>query len=381
MRTGVARGALTVLFAVDGTVFASWASRLPQVQTTVGAGPGGLGLALIGTAIGACAGMPLAGWWCRRRPPAPVALLAALVMCGAVVLPGLARAPVTLLDMLVVFGVAYGAVDVSMNSAAVQLAERLDRPILPGFHAAFSAGNVLGAGVGAVMADRGVAVAAHLAGVGVCCALALLGCVPGLWRSDVTAGESEAASVFGGRLRWVLVAASLTFATASGEGTVANWSGIHLQDATSASAGAAPLGYAAFAVAQVLGRVAGTRVTERHGARRTSMVSAVLAVAGMLVALVPNFEVAVAGYLIAGLGTSCLFPLAIARAGELAGSAGVAVASVCGYGGFLLGPPLIGALAAGSSLTPALVLPVLLAGVCVAGSATLPGRARVPVTR
>jgi hypothetical protein len=98
MLTGVpARGALTVLFAVDGTVFASWASRLPQVQVAVGAGEGVLGLALIGTAVGAFAAMPLVGWWCRTHAPAPVALVAALLMCAAVALPGLANSPGTLL--------------------------------------------------------------------------------------------------------------------------------------------------------------------------------------------------------------------------------------------------------------------------------------------
>jgi hypothetical protein len=40
-----------------------------------------------------------------------------------------------------------------------------------------------------------------------------------------------------------------------------------------------------------------------------------------------------------------MFPAAIARAGLLAGSGGVAVASTLGYPGFLLGPPAIGFLA------------------------------------
>jgi hypothetical protein len=40
-----------------------------------------------------------------------------------------------------------------------------------------------------------------------------------------------------------------------------------------------------------------------------------------------------------------LFPAAIARAGLLAGSAGVALTSMLGYSGFLLGPPAIGFLA------------------------------------
>jgi hypothetical protein len=44
-------------------------------------------------------------------------------------------------------------------------------------------------------------------------------------------------------------------------------------------------------------------------------------------------------------GLANLFPAAIARAGLLARPAGVALTSMLGYGGFLLGPPAIGFLA------------------------------------
>ena len=45
------------------------------------------------------------------------------------------------------------------------------------------------------------------------------------------------------------------------------------------------------------------------------------------------------------LGLANLFPAAMARAGLLAGSGGVALTSMLGYSGFLLGPPAIGFLA------------------------------------
>jgi len=66
----------------------------------------------------------------------------------------------------------------------------------------------------------------------------------------------------------------------------------------------------------------------------------------MLVAsLAPSVWLALAGFAAAGLGLANLFPAVIARAGLLAGSAGVALTSMLGYSGFLLGPPAIGFLA------------------------------------
>ena len=70
------------------------------------------------------------------------------------------------------------------------------------------------------------------------------------------------------------------------------------------------------------------------------------ACAGMLVAsLAPDVWLALAGFAVTGLGLANLFPAAMTQAGLLAGSNGVALASMMGYSGFLLGPPAIGFLA------------------------------------
>jgi MFS family permease len=65
----------------------------------------------------------------------------------------------------------------------------------------------------------------------------------------------------------------------------------------------------------------------------------------LVAALAPNVWLALLGFAATGLGLSNMFPIAVARAGLLAGSSGVAVASTLGYSGFLLGPPCIGFLA------------------------------------
>jgi RNA polymerase sigma-70 factor, ECF subfamily len=75
------------------------------------------------------------------------------------------------------------------------------------------------------------------------------------------------------------------------------------------------------------------------------------ACAGMLLAaLAPDVWLALAGFAATGLGLANLFPAAIARAGLLAGSSGVALTSTLGYTGFLLGPPAIGFLASQAGL-------------------------------
>jgi len=58
---------------------------------------------------------------------------------------------------------------------------------------------------------------------------------------------------------------------------------------------------------------------------------------------------------VTGLGLANLFPSAMTQAGLLAGSGGVALASLMGYTGFLLGPPVIGFLASEFGLRAGLV--------------------------
>ena len=130
------------------------------------------------------------------------------------------------------------------------------------------------------------------------------------------------------------------------EGAIGDWGALHLRQDLRASAGLAAAGYAAFALAEASGRLSGTSALEHLGRTRVLVLGGLTACVGMLVAsLAPDVWVALAGFAATGLGLANLFPAAIARAGLLAGSAGVALTSMLGYSGFLLGPPAIGFLA------------------------------------
>src|SRR6202012_4257512 len=115
--------------------------------------------------------------------------------------------------------------------------------------------------------------------------------------------------------------------------------------------GLAAVGYAAFALAEAIGRLSGTSLLEHLGRTRVLVAGGLTACAGMLVAsLAPDVGLAVAGFAATGLGLANLFPAVVARAGLLAGSDGVALTSMLAYSGFRLGPPAIGFLASEFSL-------------------------------
>ncbi|MGE6745484.1 MFS transporter, partial [Streptomyces niveus] len=162
--------------------------------------------------------------------------------------------------------------------------------------------------------------------------------------------------------RLVVLFGVIALCTAYGEGALADWGALHLAQDLDAGAGLAAAGYSLFALAMTVGRLSGTALLERLGQTRTLVAGGVLAALGMLLgALAPTTWLALAGFAVTGLGLANIFPVAVARAGALAGPSGVAAASTLGYGGMLLGPPAIGFLADWFSLPVALTTVALLA--------------------
>ncbi|MGW5275943.1 MFS transporter [Streptomyces sp. NPDC004044] len=366
------RTALTVFFALDGFLFAGWVVRIPAIKHQTGASASTLGLALLGVSAGAVITMMLAGRLCRRFGSHPLTVACGALLSLAIALPAQTHSALALGLVLLVFGAAYGAMNVAMNSAAVDLVAGLRRPVMPSFHAAFSLGGMLGAGLGGLVAG-GLSPATHLfilTGVGL---LVTAAAGPSLLRypaprAATAAHPAEPPRRMARRARnLVLLFGVIALCTAYGEGALADWSALHLTQDLHARPGVAAAGYSLFALAMTAGRLTGTALLERLGQTRTLVAGGATGAAGMLLgSLAPTTWLALLGFAVAGLGLANIFPVAVGRAGELAGPSGVAVASTIGYGGMLLGPPAIGFLADWFSLPLALTTVAVLAGAAAA---------------
>ncbi|MER7923379.1 MFS transporter [Streptomyces sp. NPDC096057] len=413
---------LTAFFALDGFIFAGWVVRIPAIKEQTGASAGTLGLALLGVSAGAVITMMLTGRLCHRYGNHQVTVVCAVLLSLSVSFPPLTHSALTLGLVLLVFGAAYGGINVAFNSAAVDLVRAMRRPIMPSFHAAFSLGGMVGAGLGGLVAGA-LTPTQHLFGLTLIGLLvttlvgrSLLRQKPPAFPDDVPKDSPRGSSKhsptdsrrdssrhgpenapkdsprgsskpsptdspdrtprhspsepppprrLNTRTRGlVLTFGLIALCTAFGEGALADWSALHLEQDLDATAGAAAIGYSCFALAMTVGRLSGTRLLERLGRTRTLVSGGTTAAAGMLLgALAPSLWLAVLGFVITGLGLANLFPVAVERAGTLAGPDGVAIASTLGYGGMLLGPPAIGFMAEWYSLPAALTSVAVLAAV------------------
>jgi len=357
------------VFAAHGFMFASWAVRVPAVKEQTAASSAALGLALLGLSAGAVATMLLAGALCRRFGSPRVTVLSCAVLSLTLPLPALARSALALGLLLAAFGAAYGCLNVAMNSVAVDLVTALRRPVMPGFHAAWSFGGLAGAGLGGLLAPHlsplrhlllvalaGLLVSALAGRVLLTLSGVLHDAASGAVASDTASADPASGRdpAWRGTLRagrTVGLFGLIALCAAYDEGAIGDWSALHLRQDIGASAGLAAAGYAAFALAEASGRLSGTALLERLGRTRVLILGGLTACAGMLLASLASYVwLALAGFAATGLGLANLFPAAIARAGRLAGSTGVALTSLLGYSGFLLGPPAIGFLASRAGL-------------------------------
>ena len=372
------RVAVTVFFAVDGFLFAGWVVRIPAIKAQVGASAGQLGLALLGVSAGAVATMMITGRLCRAFGNERVTVATAVMLSVSIALPPRTHSALGLGLVLLCFGISYGGLNVAMNSVAVDVVAALRRPVMSGFHAAYSMGGLLGAAIGGLLAPH-LSPATHLL------LLTPIGLVTVVFAGRVmlahplsrptprsAAAESgkqdrtpaqTAAEAAPGRPRTaggstallVAVFGMIAACSAYGEGALAEWGPLHIQQDLHGGSGVAAAGYAAVTLAMTIGRLSGTALITRLGQSRALVLGGLTACSGMLIgALAPCTALVVVGFALTGLGLANLFPTAIARAGGLTGPSGVAAASTFGYGGMLLGPPSIG------FLTEAVGLPIAL---------------------
>ncbi|MFJ8279231.1 MFS transporter [Streptomyces griseoviridis] len=375
------RLALTLFFALDGFVFAGWVVRIPAIKHQIGASASALGLALLGVSAGGVITMTLTGRLCRRYGSHQVTVVCAVLLSLSVALPPLTHSALSLGLVLLLFGAAYGGINVAFNSAAVDLVAALRRPIMPSFHAAFSLGAMAGAGLGGLVAGS-LTPTQHLLGLAVIGLLVTAVAGPSLIRlrspvreprpdaplpepSDPLGRAPRRAS--SARRGIVVTFGVIALCTAYGEGAMADWGALHLEQDLGTSAGLAAAGYSLFALAMTAGRLSGTAQLMRLGTTRVIVFGGATAAAGMLLgALAPTTWAALLGFAVAGFGLANLFPVSIERAGAVAGPEGVALASTLGYGGMLLGPPTIGFMADWLSLPAALTSVAILAATAAA---------------
>jgi MFS family permease len=366
MSMRMARIAVVTVFGFNGVVVGSWTSRVPAVSGHVHADPASLGLALLCGSIGLIVSAPLVSRLCARFG-ARLLVPPSVLVCGlALALIGAASTVQLLGCVMFLVGMSIGALDVSMNIAAVSVIRELDRPLMPTFHGAYSFGALGGGLLAGLAAAIGWSPLKHflvVAAVGVLITVAVVRYIPGDRppRMVDTGTRAGAAGRFVPPIRrpalWLM--ALIMLGSAVAEGANGDWSALFLVQQRHVGESVATIGFASFNVAMATARLLGERWERRWGSYRLLAGGAALAAVGMFaVVLVPWLPVSYVGFAMAGAGLAFCFPVTLGLAGAAGrradgggGEREIGFVTTIAYTGFLAGPPMIGAVAQATNLT------------------------------
>jgi MFS family permease len=346
------RAAVFLSYFFLGFVFSSWASRIPEIKTALGLSDGQFGKVLFAMPVGQLLCLQVSGKLVGRLGSRAVLPIALPVYAIGLVLLGLAPNPTALAAALFLFGVLGNLASIAINTQGVLTEKLFGRSIMASFHGGWSTAGFAGGLVGLLVVNLHLTPWIHFALV-----LALVTAVVVAIRNSLVPGASVPAPAQAGpksRDPWLLQLGLIGFCSMATEGAMFDWSGVYFKDVVHAPASLVVLGYTSFMVMMASGRFLGDRVLARLGRRDTLRLSGVVMSAGLFASvLFPQMVPCALAFMVVGLGVSNVIPSVYSLAGQSPNhnpSVALATVSSVSFLGFLMGPPLIGTVAAYSSL-------------------------------
>jgi MFS family permease len=358
------RFAVSLIFAINGMVFGTWASRIPAIVDFHDLSPGSLGLLIFLAGLSAVIAFSIFGRAADRYGAAFITKRATLLLIPlTLIFIAYANSIWMLVFAVIFFGAIHGGDDVAMNAWAAEVEREYTRPVMSSFHAMWSLGAGIGAGLGSLLAFYEVGFKNHFSLISIIIFVLALSAafVPFESQKNKKEANSPFISIPKGSL---LPVATITFFASLSEGAVADWSAIFLKSVASLNDGNAALGFTVFSVCMFSMRLLGDRISFILGPATAARYSGLVALTGSIILLVSDsFLLLLLGFGLIGLGIAVIIPLAFSRAGnDETISQGTAIASIAtlGYGGMLLGPLFLGLIAEITSIkTSFLILPIM----------------------
>lgn len=353
------RAAIFAIFMASGLSIATWASRVPSIKADLGLDNAQVGLILLGMGIASIIGISTSPA-VMARTGARVGMLATMLMFSAgIALVGFgstvfASVPVVLIGM-VLFGYGNGCLDVMMNVEATAIEQQMGKTVLPVFHAFFSFGTVIGAGIGALAAWLQLTVATHAGIMGMLLALVAVATflqVP--VREGALDPEPAEKPAFRERMHTALEAwreprtyllGVVMLGMAFAEGGANDWIALGTEQGHGFTTGTGAVALAVFSVGMTVVRLFGGPIVDRFGRVLVLRVLSVAAASGVLLFILgPNLPLVLIGAALWGIGASLGFPIGMSAAADdpAKAAARVSAAATIGYVAFLGGPPVLG---------------------------------------
>lgn len=339
------RIAATSFFFISGFGYAAWASRIPAIRSDFHLSDSMLGALLFAMPIGLLCTLPLTNYLLGKYSSKKIMLLGSLFFNSVLCLLGAASELWQLFIILLCFGSSRNLLNISMNTQAASVQKLYPhQSIITAFHGIWSVAGFAGAALGYILVQFGVGIQWHFPCTGLLMTALTIYQYP--HTIDAPPDVQQHKKLFALPDKSILNYALIVFICMACENTMYDWSGVYFQKAMKGSQSMAAGAFAVYMIMMTLGRFAGDRIVNRIGIKKMLLYDAVLLAAGFaIVVLLPYPVTGILGFILIGLGISCISPLVFGLAGRstlYSSASSLAAVSSISYLGFLTVPPLIG---------------------------------------
>lgn len=342
------RWAVSLFYFAMGLCSATWASRIPDLKTSLHLSESDLGAILFAIPFGQLFAMPFAGKLVTKFGSHRILIICLTLYAFFMTTIGLATKPWHLSAVLFIFGIFGNLCNIAVNTQGVYTEGLFKRTIMSSFHGAWSTAGFTGAFIGLAMLAFEITPYTHfLIAFGIVIVLMILN-----FKFLIKAKEKkqlEKKKFFtkpDSALIWLGV---IGFCCMASEGVMFDWSGVYFKEIVKAPGPLVILGYTSFMVMMAGGRFLGDRLIFKYGRKRVLQISGLMISIGLFTAVfLPYLIPATLAFMFVGLGVSTIVPTVYSIAGKnttVSPGEALTIVSSVSFLGFLMGPPVIGYIA------------------------------------
>ncbi len=279
-------------------------------------------------------------------------LIGSLFLSIVLALIGFSSNMLQLIIMLFCFGSARNLMTLSINTQGVAVQALYRKSIMATFHGIWSLAGFSGAAVGLLMVYFNVATSWHFTIVSIVLTIFTLYFIKDtVYQVPV---KQDRKPVFSLPDKYLIKFSFICFASMACENTMYDWSALYFQKEINPDKTLATAAFVIYLVAMTTGRFVGDRLVTRLGIKTVLKFSGIFIFFGLMTAVFLPYTATVAlGFILVGLGVSCIVPMIFSLAGKsksMSSSSALASISTIGYLGFVLVPPFVGYIAQTASL-------------------------------
>lgn len=338
----------------QGLCFASWASRIPDIKEQFSVSDDIIwGIILFMIPVGKFLAIPLAGYFVSKLGSQLMVQVSILGYAISLFSVGIIPTNIYILGAcLLSFGVFWNLTDISLNTQGIGIEKRAGKTIMGSFHGAWSLAACFGALLGFIMINFQVNTIYHFT--------AILLLILFTWainrkylQVDVAETKEEDTVEIKEKTKFKMPELVLIQLGVLGlfalivESAMFDWGGVYFESIVKAPK-SLQIGFLMFMVTMTLGRFLTNKAYSSFGKKLTIQLAGTFIFLGMFIsALLPNIVFCSIGFMLVGLGISCVVPTIYSVVGEkskMKTSIALTILSTISFIGSLIAPLLIGSI-------------------------------------